>query len=310
MTEDIQQILPENFVHTQLELYGERGQQWLERLPLLLAECEQRWGITVLPPFSTLSYNYAAPATRADGADVVLKLGLPNPELTNEIEALRVYAGRGICRLLEADPEQGSLLLERLQPGAMLTTVSDDEQATAIAAQVMRQLWRPAPAQHNFPTIARWAKGLERLRSTFNGGVGPFPLYLVEQAERLFEELIHSMSEPTLLHGDLHHFNILSAQRETWLAIDPKGVVGEPAYEVGALLRNPSTRVISDVRVQTRRVDQLAAELSIDRERILGWGLAQAVLSGWWSYEDHGHGWEPSLALAGLFAELMRGHHC
>jgi streptomycin 6-kinase len=303
------QVLPDNFARTQLELYGERGRQWLDQLPALLAECEQRWRLTALSPFSTLSYNYAAPAIRADGAAVVLKLGVPNPELSTEIEALRIYAGRGICRLLEAAPDQGVMLLERLQPGAMLTTVIDDEQATAIAAQVMRQLWRPASAQHNFPTVARWAKGLERLRSTFNGGVGPFPARLVEQAERLFAELIQSMAEPMLLHGDLHHFNILSAQREPWLAIDPKGVVGEPAYEVGALLRNPSTRVVGDVQVQTRRVDQLAAELSIDRQRILGWSLAQAVLSGWWSYEDHGHGWEPSLALAGLFAELMAKSH-
>jgi streptomycin 6-kinase len=298
--------LPAHFIRTQLELYGEAGQAWLDHLPTLLNECAQRWSLTLLPPFTNLSYNYAAPAIGADGSAVVLKLGVPNKELNTELEALRLYAGRGICRLLAADQEQGILLLERLRPGVMLSTVPDDETATAIAAQVMRQLWRPAPVEHNFPTIARWAKGLERLRAEFNGGTGPFPAKLVEQAERLFVELVDSMGEPVLLHGDLHHFNILSAQREPWLAIDPKGLVGEPAYEIGALLRNPIRELMLDRQVQTRRVDLLASELGVDRQRILGWSMAQAVLSAWWSYEDHGHGWEETMALADLFAQLMQ----
>ena len=98
-----------------------------------------------------------------------------------------------------------------------------------------------------------------------------------------------SMDTPVLLHGDLHHWNILSAERHPWIAIDPKGVVGEPAYEVGALLRNkvdarpggPSPSAI--VR---RRVDILSEELGIHRDRLLGWGLAQAILSAWWDIED------------------------
>ena len=296
--------LPEHFIRTQCELYGEAGQVWLERLPTLLNECARRWSLTLLPPFANLSYNYAAPAMQADGTAVVLKLGVPNKELTTEIEALRLYNGRGICRLLAADAEQGILLLERLNPGSMLSTIPEDETATLIAAQVMRQLWRPAPLAHNFPTVARWANGLERLRAEFNGGTGPFPSKLVEQAERLFVELIASMAEPVLLHGDLHHFNILSAEREPWLAIDPKGVVGEPAYEIGALLRNPTEELMLDRQVQARRVDLLASELSVDRQRILGWGIAQAVLSAWWSYEDHGNSAASTLELAALLADL------
>jgi streptomycin 6-kinase len=115
------------------------------------------------------------------------------------------------------------------------------------------------------------------------------------------------MAEPVLLHGDLHHFNILAAERQPWLALDPKGVVGEPAYEVGALLRNPYPEFLTWPnldRVLARRVNQLAEELGFDRERLVGWGFAQAVLSGWWSYEDHGHGWESGIALAELFARL------
>ena len=125
--------------------------------------------------------------------------------------------------------------------------------------------------------------------------------------QHLFAELLGSQSEPVLLHGDLHHDNILAAERQPWLALDPKGIVGEPAYEVGALLRNPMPGILAlpDVRgVLARRLDQFAEELTLERQRLLGWGIAQAVLSGWWSYEDHGHGWEPAVACAEILASL------
>ena len=299
--------VPNDFARTIVELYGAVGIEWLSRLPSLIADCAERWLLTVMPPFGPLSYNYVAPAVRADGTDVVLKVGAPNPELLTEIEALRLFNGQGIVELLDADPDLGFLLLERLRPGAPLSDLSDDEQATSIAAQVMRQLWRPVALEHSFPTVAKWAAGLKRLRAHFGGGSGLFPSALVEAAETLFAELIGSMVEPVLLHGDLHHENILSAERQPWLALDPKGVVGEPAYEVGALLRNPIPRLLIEPqpeRVLARRVDQLAEELGFDRARLVGWGLAQAVLAAWWSYEDHGHGWEWGLACAELLAAL------
>jgi streptomycin 6-kinase len=96
-----------------------------------------------------------------------------------------------------------------------------------------------------------------------------------------------SAAEPVLLHGDLHHENILAARREPWLSIDPKGVVGEPAYEVGALLRNPNRRILAWpnlARVMERRIRQLSDELGF--ERVRGWGMSQAILAAVWSCED------------------------
>lgn len=180
----------------------------------------------------------------------------------------------------------------------------------------MRRLWKPVPKDHPFPTAERWSQGFERLRKTFDDGTGPFPSALVERAEGLFSELLSSMGEPVLIHGDLHHENILSNSgnssdqnggRGHWLAIDPKGLVAEREYEVGALLRNPMPRLLDSPnpeRVTARRISQLSEELGFDRERIVGWGLSQAVLSAWWSYEDHGHGWEPAIAVAEIFAGL------
>jgi len=236
-----------------------------------------------------------------------LKVGVPNPELATEIEALRLFDGHGIVRLLEADCDQGALLLERLKPGTPLSSLTDDELATSIAIQVMGQLWKLVPSEHSFPTAAEWAAGLKRLRERFEGGTGPFPVRLVEGAETLFGELIGSMGEEVLLHGDLHHQNILAAERQPWLALDPKGVVGEPAYEVGALLRNPMPQLLAKPRperILARRVDQLAEGLGFERARVVGWGLAQAVLAAWWSFEDHGRGWEPCIACAEILAGL------
>jgi streptomycin 6-kinase len=139
--------------------------------------------------------------------------------------------------------------------------------------------------------VADWAEDFGKLRAMHGGGTGPLPARLVEEAETLFADLLASQAEPVLLHGDLHHSNILSsAGRALWLAIDPKGVVGEPAYETGALLRNPE-RLLTEPepgRILARRVDQLAEELGLDRARVRGWGLAQAVLAAVWGLEDHG----------------------
>jgi streptomycin 6-kinase len=211
-----------------------------------------------------------------------------------------------LVRLLECDLERGALLLERCEPGTLLSSLvaRDDEKATAIAAAVMRQPWRPVPAAHPFKTVTDWGLGFARLRAGFDGTSGPLPSARFEEAERLFSELCASMAQPVLLHGDLHHENILAAQRQPWLAIDPKGVVGEPAYETGALLRNQLFHLPDPQRVTARRIDQLSGELGFDRERIRGWGLSQAVLSAVWTAEDHGHGWEEAIACADLLAAL------
>lgn len=287
-----------------LGLYGEAGAAWLEELPTLVAKLEGRWSLTALAPFENLSYNFVAAVRRPDGAGVILKIGVPNPELTTEIEALQLYDGRGCVKLLQVDRSRGALLLERLWPGTPLLQLCDenDEKATRIAAGVMRRLWRAAPpAADPFPTVARWAAGLGRMRHHFDGGTGPLPPALVEKAEALFAELLASMDEPVLLHGDLHHENILRSERDGWLAIDPKGVVGERAFEAGALLRNPLPWLLDQGdpgRVTARRVDILAEELNLDRGRLLAWALTGAVLSAWWCIEDKCDCWQEAIRCA------------
>jgi streptomycin 6-kinase len=302
---DVPSFVPEGLARTTIDLRGAAGAEWLERLPATVALCEERWSLAVGLPFPELSYNYAARAIRADGTAAVLKLSFPNAELRAEAEALRLFDGRGAVRLLEVDLDAGAMLLERLGPGLPLTSVRGEEEATSIAADVLGELWRPVPPDHPFPTVADWALGLARLRRDFGGGTGPLPTPLVERAEALFAELLKSQTEPVLLHGDLHHYNVLAAGRRPWLAIDPKGVVGEPAYDTGALLRNPAhlLRTPQPAKVLERRLDQLCERLDLDRSRVAGWSTSQAVLAAYWSLEESGRVWDEALA----FAELLAG---
>lgn len=286
-----------------------RGEAWIQQLPSAIAACVERWSLILEPPFVDLSYNYAAPATRADGSHAVLKIGDPSDrEFRTEAFALEIFDGRGVCRLLELDLETGAMLLERAEPGTPLFDVDDEEPATEAAVGVMQRLWRPVPDDHSFPTVAYWASGIQRLlRDRCGGGTGPLPAPLVERAEAHFADLLSSTGEQVLLHGDLHHWNILAAQREPWLAIDPKGVVGEREYEVGAILRNPAPQLLQQpdpAHILARRLDQLSEMLDFNRERLRDWGIAQAVLSAVWTFDDHPSGWDFALRCAEILSRL------
>jgi len=297
---------PDRLVQTQTDLHGHDGLVWLGQLPAILDDCMQQWDLTLGAPLEPLTYNYLVSAHRRDGTPVIIKICSPGGEFRLQEQALRHFDGHGVIRLLASEARNEVLLLERCEPGTLLRTVANDAAATSIAASVMRQLWHPLPPNHPFPTIADWGVGFVRLRQHY-GGTGPFPAVLVERAEQLFADLSDSIAMPVLLHGDLHHDNILAARRQAWLAIDPKGVAGEPAYETGALLRNPSPDLLKTPDpglILARRVDQLSAELDLDRTRVRDWGMAQAVLAAWWSVEDHGLVGEFALACASLLAAI------
>ncbi len=286
-----------------IRLHGSFGEDWLASLPRLTEHYAQRWSLQTKPPQSALTYNYIVPASGPDGAPLILKLGLPNPELTSEIESLKIFNGRAAVRLINSDPAGGALLLERALPGEALIEHTDDLEASRIACAVMTRLWKPVPQGCTLPTIADWARGFERLKDWLGGETGPFPPGMVDQAEGVYFDLLRSMDEPVVLHGDLHHWNILSSARDGWLAIDPKGLVGEREYEIGAWMRNPFPGLLSWSRPVQRlqqRLDLISDELDLDRTRLKRWSFAQAVLSAWWSIEDREPHWDQSIAVASL----------
>src|SRR5207249_10399056 len=135
----------------------------------------------------------------------------PGPWCARQTGALRLCAGGGACRLLEADEYRHAMLLERLRPGEPLVGFArtDDEAATRVAAALMRELWRPIPKDLSFRPLAQLSSAFDRHSAAF-GGPGPLPAALLERAEALARELFASEVSPMLLHGDLHHYNILS----------------------------------------------------------------------------------------------------
>jgi streptomycin 6-kinase len=293
--------LPPDFIRNVIVSYP-HGAEWLRQLPDLLARAARRWELELGEPF-LLSYNYVCAATRKGGSQAVLKLGVPNVELTSEINALRLYDGQGACRLLEANAEQGMLLLERLTPGRMLVTLEDDDRATAIAAEVMQKIQRPVPEQEGFLSLKGWFDELKNLRRRYQGGTGPFPEQTFALAERLIPELFAESRTPVLLHGDFHHFNILSSERG-WLAIDPKGVAGPAEYEAGPLLTNPNTFLPPEadaIRRTQRRIAILAERLGFEPERLRRWAICHCVLSSFWDLQPDGRGGED----ARQWAEIM-----
>ncbi|HUI89421.1 MAG TPA: aminoglycoside phosphotransferase family protein [Anaerolineales bacterium] len=293
--------LPLEFTQTIKNTFGEAGRGWLTSLPDLIEQASRRWQLLEIRPVSNLSYNFVAFAKRSN-QDVVLKIGLPHRERTSEMSALRFFKGKGAVRLLEADEERGMFLLERLLPGKMLATLTDDAQATHAAAGVMLNLWRPAPCGGAFIQLSDWFKGFEKLRLRFEGSTGPLEKNLVERAEHSVASFFGEDYAPMLIHGDLHHDNILSSQ-DDWLAIDPKGVIGPAAYEVGPLLMNPLGYLTRPdaVRITRRRMDILSERLGFETERIREWGIAHAVLSAWWDLEDN-MDWKYSMRCAEITA--------
>lgn len=277
--------LPKKLIDHIKIIHGDAGQQWLNDLPNLLLLYASRWHLTLETCFENLSYNYVAPAVTAERKHVVLKCGVPNPELITEITALTHFDGVGSVKLIQADTEAGVLLLERIMPGNSLETYPDMIQATAIAVQVMKKLHKPIENPAPFPTLREWFFGFDRLRQRFSGDIGPFSAAMIDRASHMSEELLASMGEIVLLHGDLHYDNILFSQaRNQWVAIDPKGLVGEREYEIPL----PIFKFKMNKNILTQQLQRLIDETGFDSKRVLGWLFVKAVLAAWWSFEDIG----------------------
>ena len=189
---------------------------WLERLPDLVRECHERWELVgdgaFTDEFRYVDLRHVEPVRTRDGAAAVLELA---PNVRGELAALEWFSGHGGYACWHPIASSARCCSSACCPARGCATWSaDDEAATAAAAGLMGALWRPAPAASRFETVREWGEGLRRQG----------------RAAGLYVELCDSMGEHVVLHGDLHHFNVLRSDSDGWLAIDPAGVVGEPAY--------------------------------------------------------------------------------
>lgn len=272
----------------------------------MIGACLERWALERTEPESWAQASSAAatrlvPVRRRDGTPAVLKLAVDRPAFEYEAAALRWYAGQGAARLLETDADARAMLLERIEPGHRLTRLihdDRDDEATLALAGVMGRLWRrqgDVDAPLTLPSIDDDVRALDRLRARYGGSTGPLPGDLVGAAEALAGDLAASAPTAVVLHGDLHHANVLRGDNPRWVAIDPKGRIGDPAAEAAALLRNPLAELLAEPHLParlSRRVDLLSEVLQMPRGRLLGWGVVLAVVAACWQLEDEGGDWE------------------
>ena len=221
-----------------------------------------------------------APVVTDDGMDGVLKIQKPHRESEHEAAALELWDGDGAIRLLEHDPEEHALLLERCIPGTPLSEAGQ-EAALDVFVELLPRLWKPAgpPFRPLAEEAAWWAEYLPKQDWSH-------ARKLLGAALEALVELPSTQGEQVLLHQDLHGENVLAAQREPWLAIDPKPLAGEREFAVAPIVR--SFELGHSKRDVLYRFDRLTAELGLDRERARGWTIAQTV--AWTSDSDyHGH---------------------
>ncbi len=253
------------------------------RLRHRLDERSRAWAVAVE---HTLETETSLVAFGSRGSQsVVLKVLKQSGDERHSGEVLDAFHGNGVVRVYEY--VKGALLLERLSPGNSLVRMAldgRDEEATDILADVIEQMSGCEPPT-GCATIQDWGKGFDRYAAS---GDNQIPKHLIEEGHRWYAELCASQQAPRLLHGDLHHYNVLFDSARGWLAIDPKGVTGEIEYEIGAVLRNPTERpeLFASPATIERRLKHFARRLNLDFERALAWGFAQAVLSAIWGIED------------------------
>ncbi len=266
---------------------------WLDRLPDAVRELERRWSLRIGPPFDgeDVSCAWVAPAARADETAAVLKLGMPHLEAEHEIDGLRFWNGDAAVRLLDSDDALGAMLLERCEPGTSLRELREMDQDVVIAG-LLRRLWRVPRAPHPFRPLAtlmehwrRETKAAEKLWADAG---------LVREGLELFRKLPASAPTSVLLATDLHAGNVLRAQREPWLAIDPKPFLGDPAYDATQHLFNCEARLRAD---PWGTIDRMADLLEVERERVRLWMFARAAAE---PRDDWGN--EEAIALARALA--------
>ncbi|MGQ0701638.1 MAG: aminoglycoside phosphotransferase family protein [Gemmatimonadales bacterium] len=200
---------------------------------------------------------------------------------------IAAFDGHGMVRAMEWT--DGAVLLEEIRPADPLVNLARagrDSEASAICARVIASM-TPGPAPSHVPTAADWGRGFERYAASRDGRIPPD---LLAQAHDVYTSLVGTQTAPKLLHGDLHHYNILVDSWRGWLAVDPKGVVAELEFELGAWLRNPvgHPELFAQPAAVDQRLQCLRTLLPIQPSRTLRWAFAQGVLSGIWTLEDSG----------------------
>ena len=262
---------------------GPRWAAWVDELPGVVQVLIEGWG---LRPDGDATHGHCSlvlPVRTAEGADAILKVGFPDEESAHEHLVLQRWGGHGAVRLLSADPHHRGLLLERLS-STDLSTVSEAE-ACRVVADLYRRIHTPAMPQLRPLSlfIDRWTAELAGL-----GRNAPIPRRLVEQAVALGTDLAADRAiADRVIHTDLHYENVLAAEREPWLVIDPKPVNGDPHYEIAPMLWNRWDEIAGDTREGIRRRFWMLVDAAgFDEDRARDWVIVRMVHNAMWALQN------------------------
>ncbi|WP_326763571.1 aminoglycoside phosphotransferase family protein [Streptomyces sp. NBC_01591] len=280
--------VPEGFARSTIEREGEPGAVWLSELPRLVEELLGRWECVPDGEVMHGGVGVIVPVRRpAEGAAVV-KVSFPHPGNVHEPDAFAAWGGRGAVLLHERDDEHFAMLLERvgsstLAEAAEAAEAAEGDEVVRVAGRISRQLAVPAPP--GLPRLREQADAWEaQLRQDAEELTHTLSRYAMDAAVATVRELGRDQPD-TLIHGDLHARNILRADREPWLAVDPKGYAGDPAYDAGTLLKSQALTLLEagDLRKALDRTLQVFAEAAeVDRERARRWAQFHAVQAAFW----------------------------
>lgn len=301
MAATFKETLPAELVTHVSAICGDRGERWFEELPGIIRDLEQRWSVSSGPPFPGIEFNYVAPAQRGDGGHVVIKMAPPfeRIEIHNEARYLRELDGSGAARLLAEAHELSAIMIERVLPGEPMFQVFKDDPISCVepAIKLLKGNLRQPPSNlKDVELLDNWFLRFRRYKDT------DFPARHAEKALKIYDRL--SPDRTCYLHGDFHPGNILSAERDPFLVIDPKGIVGHPGYDVAVFLNNLhwwQKNKNGTEELLNEAVERFARALNLSEREIREWSYACMVISAWWKFEDMPEHYDETVAISDIW---------
>jgi streptomycin 6-kinase len=262
-------------------IYGIEGKQWLDALPDITYKVAEKYNLTNLTPVNNMSFNYVASGYQNDKS-IILKIGLNSKALAKEASCLKAFLKHAATEVIADDA--GIIIMQRAVPDTTLKDyfLASDDEATEVLCAVIKELHlADVPKNHNFYNVRDLLKTLDSKLD--------IPDEILSQARALRDDLLSSTKKEVLLHGDLRHDNILK-NGDGWLAIDPKGFIGDPAFEPAAYLCNPIPELLQEDNAReiiASRIKLLAEHPGIPEQRIFDWLYVKSVLCWVWSLDDN-----------------------
>lgn len=271
-----------------LGIFGEKGQLWLANLPNIVNTLSEHWELRNLTPVDNMTFHYVAKAQTLSNQDVVLKISCDSKLTKDEKASLEYFDGCGSIRLIDYNEKYNALLLQQAIPGIVLKSFYPMQVEFVIDCYTttIQKLHKPLVGEHDNPHISDWLKSLNKANQ--------LPKHLLKKAIDLKDKLLASPTQQIFLHGDLHHDNILQHNNE-WLAIDPKGIIGELEFELAAFDFIHSSELEKGLNIKAlleERVEHISQNMKCDAQRVKDWIFVRLMLSAAWWMEDRG---DPSI---------------